>query len=141
MTPNEYQELAMSKEADQEAIRQRVYSHGIQATRLENGLRGLTDEVGELAGAVKAWLEYGKPLDVSNVLEECGDVLWRTAQILLAIDCSMGQAMEANLRKLSVRYEGRCTDSEAANRNLKAERQAILSASLGESLALMGERK
>lgn len=125
MTPNEYMELALSKEADQEKIRRRVAAYGTQATRLENGLRGLTNEVGELADVVKGWLEYGRPLDTSNVLEECGDVLWRTSQILRAVGMTLEQAMGANLRKLSIRYEGRCTDEEANNRNLEAEREAL----------------
>lgn len=125
MTPNQYQEAALAKEADQTVIRQRVYNSGTTATRLENGLRGLTNEVGEIADIVKGWLEYGKPLNTVGLLEECGDVLWRTCQILRAVGMTMEQAMEANLAKLGIRYKDRCTDAEAANRNTEAELAAV----------------
>lgn len=127
LTSNEYQAFALSKEADQEAINARRVSYGVKACRLENGLRGLTDEVGELAGQVKGWIEYGRPLDEHNILEECGDVLWRTSQILAAVGYTLEQAMRANLGKLAVRYAGRCNDAEANNRNLEAERTSLLS--------------
>lgn len=125
MAPNEYQDRALAKEADQETIRQRVYSKGVQATRLQNGLTGLTDEVGELAGAVKGWLEYGRTLDETNILEECGDVLWRTCQILRGIDKTLDDAMTANLRKLDARYKAACVDHVEADRNREAEREAL----------------
>lgn len=127
MTPNEYQSAAMSKEADQERIRQRIFSEGLMATRLENAVRGISDESGELSGAIKRWLEYGQALDRANVIEECGDILWRVSQALLAIGATLEEAMEANLRKLNVRYAGRLTEHEAAehNRDRSAESTAL----------------
>lgn len=125
MNGNEYMVLALKKEASQTKIRERIYAAGIQATRMDNGLRGLMDEVGELAGAVKGWLEYGRPLDTQNILEECGDVLWRTSQILLAAGYTLEEAMKANLRKLNVRFETACVDHAEADRNREAERAAL----------------
>lgn len=128
MTPNHYQRLALSKEADQEVIRQRIYDSGVNATRIENGLRGLVDECGELAGAVKRWLEYGGELDINNIKEEAGDALWRLSQILKAVDITLEEAMEANLRKLKVRYgDGICEPAKAAEaaRDRDAERDAL----------------
>lgn len=125
LTPNEYMTLALAKEADQGKIRERIFAIGIQATRMDNGLRGLTDEVGELAGAVKGWLEYGRPLDTQDILEECGDVLWRTSQILLAAGYTLEEAMKANLRKLNVRFKGAATDHAEEDRNREAEREAL----------------
>jgi len=128
---NDYQQLAMSSEADQQRIRQRIYLNGLMATRLENAVRGLCDDTGELAGAVKKWLEYGQPLDIPNVEEEIGDCLWRLAQACTAIGITLEQAMESNLRKLKVRYgDGVCTPDMAreSSRDRMAERQAIVDA-------------
>lgn len=127
MSPNEYATLAMETEADQEVIRQRVYDGGIQATRLNNAARGLADDCGELNGAVKKFLEYGQPLDRTNVIEELGDILWRVAQACKAIDCNLDEVMAANIRKLhKVRYPAGVFDSaKAIDRDLNAERSAV----------------
>lgn len=37
---------------------------------------GIHSEAGELADCVKAHVVYGKPLDLVNIKEECGDMLW-----------------------------------------------------------------
>ena len=36
----------------------------------------MISEAGEIAGAIKAYAVYGKPLDYVNIVEEVGDVLW-----------------------------------------------------------------
>jgi len=133
MKPNEYQRAALTTEADQMEIllRYKQMSHTdlITAVELSNGVRGLSDEVGELNGALKKWLEYGKALDVTNILEECGDCLWRVCQILNAVDLTMEQAMEANLRKLSgskdARYNEGFSNDKALNRDTEAERRRL----------------
>lgn len=131
MTPNEYQRMALSKEADQEKIRQRIESHGVFATRLENAFRGLANEVGELSELLKNWLEYGRPITYAEiktaVLEEGGDFLWRTSQLLAACGWTLEDAMAANLRKLNIRYEAGFTEQEAepTHRDKSAERAAL----------------
>jgi NTP pyrophosphatase (non-canonical NTP hydrolase)/uncharacterized protein YlaI len=129
MEANEYQERALAKEADQKELTEWVYSHGEKATRLQNACRGLADDCGELNGAVKKWLEYQQPLDEVNVLEEIGDCLWRLAQACKAINCTLGDAMQANLDKLEkVRYKDTvCNPVDAAEsgRDRAAERQAL----------------
>lgn len=126
--PNAYQNLALKHEADQNLIRERVYALGENATRLDNGVRGLADDCGELNSAVKKYLEYGQPLDRTNVIEEIGDCLWRLAQIAKAVSATIEECMIANLAKLNVRYgDGICTDAAAAEaaRDRDAERAAI----------------
>jgi len=130
MVPNSYQALAMEFEADQNELFEHVKSMGVKGTRLNNAVRGLADDCGELNGAVKNWLEYRQPLDVTNVKEEVGDCLWRLAQVCHAVGITLEEAMEANIRKLrEVRYKrtGRCNPEDAANQNRdrEAERRAI----------------
>lgn len=131
MKPNDYQDRALSKEADQYEIHLYVAESSPEAaTRFTNGLVGLVDEVGELSALRKRWLEYqqGVPKQ-EDVLEECGDVIWRVSQILRAFDLTLEQAMRANLAKLEkVRYkDNKCNPIEAAeeNRNREAEMNEV----------------
>lgn len=128
MTPNEYQRLAISKQADQEIIRQRIYASGTLATQLENAARGLADDSGELSSCVKKWLEYGQPLDLTNLKEEIGDCLWRLCQACDAVGFTLEEVMEANLAKLKIRYgDGICEPDKAKEeaRDRSAEREAV----------------
>lgn len=128
MTPDDYQRLALTKQADQDAIRDRVYGLGPKATQLDNAARGIAEEAGECQAVVKRWLEYGRPLDRERGLDEAGDVLWRVAQYLDALGYTVGDAMEANLSKLGVRYAAGFTAAEAAdeNRDRAAEAKAVV---------------
>lgn len=69
----------MRTEADQEKILDRLRNLGPQAMRLDNGARGLAGDCGEVSTAVGRYIEYGQPLDFTNLVEEVGDCLWRLA--------------------------------------------------------------
>lgn len=127
MRGHEYQKLAMRTMADQEAIRQRIYTLGPKAVQLDSALRGLMDEVGEIANAVKKYIEYGQPLDENNLLEEAGDVFWRTAQLLDAIGMTVEEAMNSNIAKLQKRYPMQYSDelAEESNRKRQEERAVV----------------
>ena len=130
MDPNKYQQLALEKEASQAQIHEHVCSQGVCGTRFTNGVNGLTNECGELADLRKRWLEYqGLPPQAHEVLEECGDVIWRTTQILATFNLTLEQAMEANIKKLhEVRYKDTvCNPTDAAeeNRDRVAEALAV----------------
>jgi NTP pyrophosphatase (non-canonical NTP hydrolase) len=50
--------------------------------QIEHAQIGILTETGELADAFKRHVIYGKPLDVINLAEEVGDVLWYVALLL-----------------------------------------------------------
>lgn len=125
LTPNEYAEAALAKEADQAELHDHRYVMGVRATRMQNGLNGLMDEVGELAAQVKGWLEYKRELDGVNLKEEVGDCLWRLAQICKAGGFTLEDAMVSNLAKLNVRWENKCVPHEESDRDREAERAAL----------------
>ncbi len=126
MTLDEYSEKALRTEADQVAILERLYRElGPSAMRLDNAARGLAGDAGEVSSAVMKYIEYGRPLDLTNLIEEVGDCVWRLNQVCVAAGFSLEQAMEANIRKLSVRYPDKYSDERAANRDKKSERSAI----------------
>lgn len=111
--------------ANQRVIRFHLFDLGEKATQIQNGFTGLTNEVGEIADVVKDWVEYRKPLDELSLLSECGDALYRIAQILDAIGLGIGDAMAVNKAKLERRYPEGFTNEAEASRDVKGEQQAV----------------
>lgn len=137
MTPNEYQQLALRTECNQEVSRVRMSGwtpdedDGEVARipiRLNHSVIGIAGEVGELAAAVEKWIYYSRPLDIDNLVEEYGDMLWYIAEGLNAIGVSLEDVMIKNIRKLRARYPEQYTDEKEENRDREAERRAMLAA-------------
>ena len=84
---------------------------------------GVAGEAGELVDAIKKHWAYGKPLDVGNVVEELGDLLFYiqgvlnivTSQGVLAPE-TLEDLMVANMNKLSKRYPTGYSDQAAIAR-------------------------
>lgn len=93
--------------------------------RLIHGMIGLCTETGELQDAIKKQLIYGKPLDITNIIEEVGDLMWYLAIILDACGSSFEQAFDRNIAKLKKRFPDKFTEHAALNRDLDAERAAL----------------
>ena len=55
---------------------------------------------------VKKHLFHGKELDRAAWIKEIGDVIWYLDRLLLWLDATMEEAMEANVAKLRARYPG-----------------------------------
>ena len=78
---------------------------------------GICGEAGELADAVKKEVVYGKPPDIQNIVEECGDLLFYLHTILNLYGISEQDVLQHNADKLAKRYAGlRYSDSAAINR-------------------------
>lgn len=78
---------------------------------------GVAGESGELLDAIKKTWIYNKPLDVENVLEECGDLLFYIQALLMQYGFTMGDAAQHNYAKLAKRYPaGTYTDQAAQER-------------------------
>lgn len=89
---------------------------------LLHGLLGLAGEVGELIDPVKKAMFYGKPLDVENVREEIGDLLWYIAGPLCrGLGVSLEDLAAANVVKLRARYEKGYSDTAAIARADKSQ--------------------
>ncbi len=82
---------------------------------------GVSGEAGELLDAVKRYVIYDKPIDIVNVVEELGDIEFFMEGIRQILGITREQTLDANIAKLSVRYEGlKYSDSAAQNRADKA---------------------
>lgn len=86
---------------------------------------GLATESGELLDAIKKCVFYGKPLDVVNVKEELGDLLWYLAVACHATGTTIDEVGSLNIAKLKARYPDRFTEAEANERDTDHEREVL----------------
>jgi len=95
---------------------------------------GVSGEAGELLDAIKKHTMYNKPLDVENVIEEIGDVLFYLTGIANVLGFTLDDCAQVNAEKLSKRYsEGRYSDKQAQERADKAERKFMTDAGNDET--------
>ena len=114
MSPNEYQQAASRtclKEYEKLCHYIRPNLQHIIHAHL-----GLSSETGEVGDAIKKHIIYGQPLDIDNLIEECGDILWYVSLMVSACGATMEQTMEMNIEKLKRRYPEKFTEQHAAMR-------------------------
>jgi NTP pyrophosphatase (non-canonical NTP hydrolase) len=92
---------------------------------------GISTESGELMDAFKRKLFYGKPLDVVNVKEEIGDIMWYVAILLRELDLDFHELLQLNINKLTARFPEKFTEHHALNRDLGTERNILEGGSEG----------
>lgn len=106
MNNNEYMVLAMQTAKDM----------GTQKLNLIHAAMGVASDGGELVDAIKKHAIYGKDLDVENVVEEIGDVLWFLVLMCDTLGLTLGECMRLNIEKLKKRYPNKYSDSAAIAR-------------------------
>ena len=122
MTPNEYQALALRTAAPWRQSQDFALTRAVQAM---HAVLGLSSEVGELCDAYKKSIYYGRPLDVTNVSEEIGDVLWYLALLCDDLGTTLEAEMCRNIAKLQARYPEKFSEDAANVRDLDAERKVL----------------
>lgn len=103
---------------DYEKVKNRITP---EITRLLHGVIGLQTETGEIFDCLKKHLIYGKELDVTNMREELGDLMWYVSVILHSLNISFEQILDENISKLKTRYPVNFTEQAAMNRADKKE--------------------
>lgn len=133
MTLQEFQQLScrtLPEEGVQHWFRAKAIMAGMSADEyakacaifgteidLIHAVFGVAGEAGELIDPVKKSMFYGKPLDVENLKEEAGDLLWYIATALCrALNCTLEDLARANVAKLQKRYPEKYTDQAAIDR-------------------------
>lgn len=103
--------------------------------RLEHAGHGIVTEVGELMDTLKRHIYYGVPLDVVNLKEEAGDLMWYIAILLDELSQRFGitDVLAANIEKLKQRYPNKFSEEDAVNRDVAKERTVIEGEGDGES--------
>lgn len=83
---------------------------------LANGVIGLCNEAGEVAGVLKKHAFQGHPLDPKDVADELGDVMWYVAVIAREIGYTLDDVAAMNIKKLTDRYPKGFEVSRSINR-------------------------
>ena len=86
--------------------------------RSAHGIALALSEIGELLTAVEK-------NDVVNIKEEIGDMLYGLTVLADAHGITLAECMEANMRKLSLRYPDGFSVEKFDNRNLDGEREEL----------------
>lgn len=92
--------------------------------RLFHSIIGTMTESAELAQALLKAIETNSP-DVTNVLEEFGDINWYQAIAHDALNTDMETTLTRNIAKLKARFPNKFTNEDAVNRNLDIERKIL----------------
>ena len=78
---------------------------------------GIGGEAGEVEDVIKKHVIYQKPLDVENVKEELGDLLFYMSNLMQSVGLSFEEVLQHNVDKLSVRYSsGKYSNAQAQER-------------------------
>jgi len=118
MTSDNYQSNVLRSKSSQ-------YHIDMISPDLLHAAMGCETEVGEIMDAMKKTIFYGKPLDIVNVKEELGDILWYIALGLHACGADFEEAMTANIAKLKARYPDKFSSEGALFRDLEKERKIL----------------
>ena len=134
---NEFQELAgrtMPAPGVQKWFSGEIYpsAEGLSPAEMErrhdrnidliHAVFGVAGEAGELIDPVKKAMFYGKELDIANIREEAGDLMWYIAGPLCrALGCTLEDLAREVTDKLRKRYPLKYTDQAAIERADKVD--------------------
>lgn len=86
---------------------------------------GMQTESAEIADVYKKHVAYGKELDLVNVKEEIGDILWYIANMCNLHGWDLRDIMNTNIKKLEARFPDKFSQEKALNRDLETERKIL----------------
>ena len=88
-------------------------------------LLGIGTELGELQDQYKKHIAYGRKLDIVNVEEEIGDIMWYIANLCTVLNLKLETVLDQNIEKLEARYPEKFLQEKAENRDLDKERKVL----------------
>jgi len=92
---------------------------------IQHMLFGMMTELGELVDTYKKHYAYGKELDMINVMEEMGDIMWYWANMCNITGINAEASLQVNIDKLKARYPEKFNEELAVNRDLEKEREIL----------------
>ena len=104
VTPGEYASFVHYVERDDKTWTLAGGPAFVTSMRMYHAALGLSSEAGELASECKKALTSGRPIDVRNVLDECGDGLYYLTLALNVSGWTLEDAMRWNMAKLRRRH-------------------------------------
>jgi len=115
---NYVEEALRSENKDFQSLIGRV---DVRSIRLLHGAMGLDTESGEIMDSMKRHIIYGSDLNVVNIREELGDIMWYVALICDELGLTIEQICEDNIAKLRKRYPDKFSRELAENRDVANE--------------------
>ncbi len=101
------------------------FVNDIFTQRILHAVMGLSGESGELLDSLKKTIFYGKELDLENIEEELGDILFYIAILLRELNLSFEELFDQNIAKLRTRYpKGKFSLEDSNKRDYNAEQKA-----------------
>lgn len=122
---NSYVQLK-NPEGDMDVIRydmfvKQLFKADTDAMMKLHAILGVCGEAGELADAIKRDKVYNKPVDLANIKEELGDLMFYIHATMNLYGIKEQEVLQLNALKLATRYAGlRYSDEAAQNRADKA---------------------
>lgn len=102
------------------------YELTMEDCHLLHMILGISGEAGELLDAVKKRIIYRKELDLTNTIEELGDLEFYLEGLRQALQITREECLKANLEKLSLRYKDfKYSDVASQQRKDKAPKQHL----------------
>lgn len=86
---------------------------------------GMQTESAEIADVYKKNIAYGKDLDLVNVKEEIGDLMFYIVNLCTLKGWDLEDIMQTNIDKLKARFPGDFSNENALNRDLEKERRIL----------------
>jgi len=93
--------------------------------RILHAAIGCVTESGELLDALKKQMFYGRELDLTNVKEEAGDLLWYLAILFDELGTDFETESNRVINKLKTRFPDKFTEQDAFERKLDEERKVL----------------
>ncbi len=116
---NYVEEAIKTENPDWQAIAARINAE--RSIRLLHGAMGLDTESGEIMDSLKRHFIYGSDLNVVNIREELGDIMWYVALICSELEIGIEDICRDNIAKLSKRYPEKFSRHSAENRDVVNE--------------------
>ena len=110
----EFEKMTLALAKDGEDIVKNLTPEQANMWHMVTGIGG---EAGEIVDCIKKHVIYQKPLDVENVKEELGDLLFYMSNLMQSVGLSFEEVLQHNVDKLSVRYaSGKYSNQQAQER-------------------------
>lgn len=92
---------------------------------LLHAIWGIQSELGEIAEELINSKAEKRQVNITNLKEETGDIMWYSAILMRACKTFFQNVAELNINKLKARYPDKFEDSKALNRDLEAEKDVL----------------
>ncbi len=111
MDGNQYQ-----KEASRTLIDEPGFKLTNQEVMILWNSTGIAGEAGELSESIKHGIFHRHGLDLNNIKEELGDLMWYVAALCTKLGFNLSDVMKGNISKLKRRYPNGYSIEDSKNR-------------------------